>query len=121
MSLADSINDIIGKPFNAETFHCWTLVEELLPEAPKLDVTATSIIKSIKHFRDEMPEIGLIEVDTYENGDIIVLGKNGVYMHAGVYYDGGLVHVDHYGARYQPMKDIDKVYTMKQGLRSRPL
>jgi len=118
MTFAEEINKLIGKPFHPETFHCWTLVEILLPRAPKLDVTASSVFKSIKHFRDEVPATTLEEVDSYEDKDIIVLGKNGVFMHAGVYYDGGIVHTDHTGVRYQRMKDIDKVYTMKQGFRS---
>ncbi len=117
MTFEDKVNDLIGKPFDAYKFHCWTLVEDLLPNAPKIEGTAKTLSVSVKHFKKELVSHNLKEVDLLQDKDIIIMGKNDTYFHAGVFYKGGVVHASEFGVIYQPLKDIKKTYTQVKGLR----
>lgn len=118
MTFEDKINDVIGKPYDAYSAHCWDLVCYLIPDAPKPDGTAKTLTASIKHFKEELKHHNLKEIDeNYKNKDIIILGKNNIFFHAGVYYDGGVVHASLDGVVYQTMDFIHRMYGNIQGLR----
>jgi len=116
----DKINSLIGQPYNKHTAHCWDLVEFLIPFAPKAEGVAQSLRVSVKHFDRELKKHNLNEIlneKDFENKDIIVMGKDGIFYHAGVYYDGGVVHAQEGGATYTPLDMIKKMYSDFKGLR----
>ncbi len=119
MSFEDKVNGIIGLPYDKFEAHCWHLVEFLVPDAPKLEGAATSLTASVKHFNKELECHALNEVheDDFINKDIVILGKNNIMFHAGVYYDGGVIHASDNGVVYQDMKMIKLLYSNVQGLR----
>ena len=113
----DKVNELIGQPYDAVDSHCWHLVEELVPFAPKLDVTAKTLTTSVKHFDKELKLHNLNEVANFEDKDIIVLGREDIFFHAGVYYDGGVIHASLEGVIYQQLDIINKIYSSIKGLR----
>lgn len=117
MTFEERVNELIGKPYDEANYHCWDLVCDLLPDAPKVNGSAASLTASVKSFKSALVYTQLKEVQEYENEDIIILGRFDTYYHAGVYYGGGLIHATHGGVAYQRMSDIKKVYTRIKGLR----
>ena len=117
MTFEDKVNSVIGKPYNAYKAHCWDLVSFLVPNAPVTTSVANSLIASVKHFKNELSTYNLTEVDTYKNKDIIILGNSETYFHAGVFYEGGVIHADSNGVVYQDISTIAKTYTKIKGLR----
>lgn len=117
MSFEDKINDIIGKPYSAKEFHCYSLVEYLVEKAPKLEGTAKSLTCSVKHFKKELYSHSLEEVDLFKNKDIILLGRNNIFFHIGVFYNDGIVHATEDGVVYQSMATIKTLYQNIKGLR----
>lgn len=89
----ETINNIIGKKYNNETFHCWSLVEELIPEVPKVNIIVETQSRNIKHFKEKIPKYKeLIEVEKIEDGDFILLGRNEKnYFHVGVILKNNLI------------------------------
>lgn len=113
----DKVNSLIGKPFDAYEYHCWSLVEDILPTAPKIEGTAKTLSVSVKHFKKELFSHNLLEVSDYKDKDIIIMGRNDTYFHAGVYFKGGIIHASENGVIYQPLSEIKKIYTEIKGLR----
>ena len=119
MSFEDKVNGIIGLPYDKFKAHCWHLVEFLVPDAPKLEGEAINLTASVKHFKKELESHALNEIDEadFKDKDIIILGRNNIMFHAGVYYDGGVIHASEMGVIYQPMSMIKLIYSNVQGLR----
>ena len=119
MMFEDKINDVIGKPYDAYKAHCWDLVMYLVPDAPHLKGTADSLISSIRQFEYEMAHhnINELEESDLRNRDIVILGRNNIMFHAGVYYDGGIVHASERGVVYEQMSTIKVMYSNIRGLR----
>lgn len=117
MTFEDKVNSLIGKPYDAYKSHCWSLVEALLDNAPKIQGTADTLFVSVKHFKKELLQHSLQEVTHYQNKDIIILGKNNSFFHAGVFYENGIIHASEFGVIYQSLDTIKKTYTEIKGLR----
>ena len=117
MIFEDKANLLIGKPYDAYKNHCYDLVMDLLPDAPKLQGTAESLTHSIKQFREELNTNDLEEVTMLQNKDIVVMGRNDIYFHAGVFVNGGVVHASLSGVVYEPMTSIHRQYNCVKGLR----
>ena len=119
MSFEDKVNGIIGLPYDKFKSHCWHLVNFLVPDSPELDGTAKTLTSSVKHFKTELERHNLNEIKESElkNKDIVILGKNNIMFHAGVYYDDGIIHASEMGVVYQSMSTIKQVYSNIQGLR----
>ena len=120
MSFYDKVNEVIGKAYDAEKSHCWNLVEYLVPTAPKLEGQASSLRISVDLFKKELDRTKLtdVSIDHLKDQDIVVLGRGGVFHHAGVYCNGGVVHADVHGTVWQSMADMRKIYPEVKGLRS---
>ncbi len=119
MTFEEKANGIIGLPYDKFAAHCWNLVEFLVPDAPKIEGTAATLTTSVKHFQKELEDHNLNEIDevNLQNKDIVILGRNNIMFHAGVYYDGGIIHASEMGVVYQPMSFIKRLYGNIQGLR----
>ncbi len=119
MTFEDKVNGIIGLPYDKYKAHCWDLVEFLVPDAPKIFGTAKTLATSVKHFKTELEIYKLNEIDIkdFKDKDIVILGRNNIMFHAGVYYDGGVIHASESGVVYQPMDFIKKLYGNMQGFR----
>lgn len=113
----DKINSLIGKPYDLYEAHCYNLVMDLIPDAPKVEFVADSLYKSIKQIDTTIKDYRLQPVNKYRNKDIILLGRNGVFHHVGVYYDGGVVHADKNGVIYEKMSRIKLYYSHIKGIR----
>ncbi len=113
----DKANDLIGQSYDIYKAHCWDLVMELIPEAPKLQGTAENLTKSVKHFKHELELSSLEEVQMLYNKDIVIMGRNDTYFHAGVYYEGGVIHASLNGVVYEPIQSIHRQYNCVKGLR----
>ena len=118
MSFIDEVNSVIGEPYDENTNHCWHLVERLVPKAPKLEGVASSLSVSVKHFKEELSKTLMTEVKEFKDRDVIILGRAGTYHHAGVYCNGGVVHVDTSGTVWQLVSDIRNIYPEVKGLRA---
>ena len=119
MSFEDKVNSVIGLPYDAYDAHCWHLVAFLVPDAPKVEGTAKTLTLSVRHFKEELDthKLNEIEKENFQNKDIIILGMNNIMFHAGVYYDGGVIHANNTGVVYQSMDMIEMYYTNIKGLR----
>lgn len=116
--MIDKINKVIGLPYDAYKAHCWDLVEYLVPNAPKLSVAAESLTASVRHFKEEKAKYNLQEVTEFKDGDILLLGKDKTLFHAGVYFNGGVVHASTTGVVYERLQDIKRTYSLIKGLRA---
>lgn len=117
MSFEDKVNNLIGQPYSDKN-HCYALVMQLVPDAPKVEFLADGIYKSIKQIEHTQTEYNLKNVDNYKNKDIILLGNNEIYHHVGVYYEGGIVHSDiKNGVVYNSLEQLKKIYSSVKGLR----
>jgi len=115
---AEKINNYIGKQYDSKDFHCWHLVMELVPDAPKIDTLHKNLLATIGEFEDNIEKYQLREVDAYQDGDIIILGNNNIFHHAGVFYDNGVAHNhEKYGVIYESMDSIKRIYQNIKGLR----
>lgn len=117
------VNELIGRTYDAEDFHCWTLVEELVPGAPKLDVIGGDYENSIREFKKNTPNY--IDnfadiIDKVIDGDVIVVGNNYI-NHAGVIYvesdDILVIHNDIKGVHIEPLYQFSKRYKIIRLLR----
>ena len=107
------VNNLIGKPYNKNTFNCWTLIELIVPNAPKVDIEVDSVTTTVKKIDKELKDN--IDNFTYPNmgeeieGDIVLFGHgDNMYNHAGVYYNNIIIHNDTQGVRtekYDIMKN----------------
>lgn len=109
MALEDRINNAIGKQYDYEKYHCWDLVLELRPDLPTLEGQAKNISVSVRQFKEHFPEFVEAKREPV-NGDLIVLGKKNSYFHAGIYYNGGVVHADAHQVLWHSMNTITGCY-----------
>ncbi len=123
MNIYERANSVIGKPYDAYKAHCWHLVEFLQPLAPKIDATAESLYRSVKEFKSNIDAHKDVvqEVEKYQDGDIILLGRSGNYFHAGVYLYGRVVHANDTGVVAEEYGIIKLKYPLLKGLRCKPL
>jgi len=118
MEFEDKVNDIIGKKYDSESFHCYSLVEYLVPYAPKLEGTAKSLSCGLSHFKSELSQHKLKKITEFKDKDLMVLGRNGIMFHIGVYYQDGVIHnTESDGVIYQSMATIKSLYSNIEGLR----
>ncbi len=113
----EKANDLIGKPYKAYGANCWDLVTDLVPEAPYIKASADSLKRSVETFKKELDINDLEEVQMLYNKDIVVMGRDDVYFHAGVYYNGGVIHASTDGVVYEPIGTIHRHYNCVKGFR----
>ena len=95
------VNSLVGKPFDEEEFHCWHLVESLLPSAPRIKTVATTY-SALKLMRKDYPDCR--EIENPMDMCIVLMGVDkDLLSHAGVYFDNSIVHADRLGVRVEPM------------------
>ena len=108
--MIDKINDIIGRPYDAERFNCWHLVMELQPKAPKLEVVATKIA-GLKNMNKKYYS-GWEITTSPKDLDIVLLGmREDAMQHAAVYYKGGVIHADNFAVRFESLSSIQNKYS----------
>ena len=95
------INSLIGKPYDKDTYHCWTFVEEALDVPTLKDVHVDTANNDIKKYIDMFKEI---TVPT--NYCLVLIGKS----HIGIWYNGGIYHNDTRGVRYESLRVIKMRY-----------
>ena len=119
MIFEDKVNEVIGKPYDAYKAHCWDLVMHLCPDAPRAKGVAHNLTCSVRQFSTEMKKYNLnkIELSDIKDKDIVFLGRNNIMFHAGVYYNGGVVHASERGVVYESMSTIKVMYTNIKGIR----
>ena len=102
--LAEHIQTLIGKPYDKENYHCWHLVMELVPTAPSIDEVGTmknSLNLMNQEYKAYKP------TNTPCDGDIVLLGRRAdSYYHAGVYYQGRVVHALDPAVVFQPLSKL---------------
>ena len=120
----DKISELIGREYDANNFHCWSLVEELVPKAPKLAVIGGSYKKAIEGFAKETPNyLELYEevLKDPQNGDVLLAGNEKHLVHAGVLvYDSGtplVIHNDIKGVHVEPLYYFKKKYSVIKVIR----
>ena len=119
MTLADKINSMIGKSYDYTDANCWDLVMALNEKAPKIDEIHTSIFSTGKKFKDYENQYrnDFKTVLFPDDGDIVLLGNNGLYTHAGIFYSKGIVHASKNGVVWQPLEVIKKEFTKQRAYR----
>ena len=109
MTIEDKINNLIGKPYDAEIYHCWHMVKELIPNAPDIDVVASKTTAVRYMNDDEYPDWKITQ--SPKDMDICLMGiKDNVYHHAGVFFNGLIVHADLTYVRAEKLDIISKKY-----------
>ena len=112
----DRITELIGTPYDENNFHCWTLVETLVPNAPKLDVQGGDFTRAAHQFKKEVPkyiEMYHEVLEDPQNFDIVLAGSK-FLNHAGVLIieDGNalVIHNDINGVHVEPLYFFRKKY-----------
>ena len=107
--MIDKINSLIGKPYNATTYHCWNLVKELQPSAPDIDVIASKTT-AVRYMNDKHYDNWII-TQSPKDLDICLLGtKEDVYQHARIFFNGMIIHADIPMVRAEKLDIIYKTY-----------
>ncbi len=112
MNLAEKINAVIGNKYDYETANCWDLVKHLNDKAPDISDVHTSIFSTAKKFRNYENDYKdkCKTVLFPSDGDIVLLGNGDLYTHAGIFYNGGVVHASKFGVVWQNLHDIKKIF-----------
>ena len=114
----EKANDLIGKEYETYGANCWDLVMELVPDAPSVQESADNLAKSVRTFKKEVELHNAEEVKILYNKDIVLMGRdNEVFFHAGVYYEGGVIHASLNGVVYEPIDSIKRQYNSVKGFR----
>ena len=110
VTIEDKINSLIGTPYDADMYHCYTLVMELQPKAPTLDLIASKTTAVRYMNDDEYPDWKITQ--SPRDMDICLMGtKDNVYHHAGVFFNGLIVHADLTYVRAEKLDIISKKYS----------
>ncbi len=114
--MIDKINQLIGKPYNKETFNCYHLVQELVECAPDYD-SVVSRLTQTRHLNEDVYD-NLEDVTEFKDGDIVLLGRELKKLHhAGVYHSGLIIHAETPSVRAETVKDMLRLYPVMRGLR----
>ena len=107
--IEEKINSIIGKPYDAENYNCWHMVMELQPLAPSIDIAATRSA-GIKNMNEDSYANWEV-TESPSDLDICLLGnREDALHHAGVFYNGMIVHNDVTTVRAEPLAIIKNKY-----------
>jgi len=119
MTLADKINGVIGKSYDYKEANCWDLVMLLNDKAPMIEEIHTSIFSTTKKFKEYENKYKdhFKTVLLPDDGDIVLLGNNGSYTHAGIFYNDGVVHASKNGVIWQPLHAIKKEFSKQRAYR----
>ena len=89
--MIEKINAVIGKAYDKDNYNCWDLVMELNPKAPSFDEVGT-LYNALKYMNKDNYN-GFKITDAPQDGCICLLGKKpNVFHHAGIYFQGLIVH-----------------------------
>ena len=105
MTFEEKVNSIIGKPYSTSDYHCYHVVEFLIPNAPKIDEVALTL-SSVKELNKKHDEV--LELQYPEDECIVLMGNNDIMVHAGVSYKNGVVHNEVSGVKYEALQSIEK-------------
>lgn len=126
MEIEDKINLFIGKPYHEVNFNCWTLIEEIVPNAPKIKAIGNNFSKAIKEFKSKTPEYENLFNEILENPeslDIILAGNNYI-NHAGILIKEDnnflVLHNDKEGVHIEPAYRFIKKYKTTRIMRCKP-
>ena len=109
--MTDKLNALVGKPYDADNYHCWHFIEAVMDVPTLIEVHADTANDDVDKY------IGLFtEIEQPINGCIVLIGES----HVGVWYNGGIYHNDTHGVRYEPKRTLKfryktfKYYEVKQ-------
>ena len=113
--IVDKANELIGKPYDLDSYNCYHLVRELVPEAP----TPQEILKYAVHFRNtgEILKPNLIEIveENRQDGNIVFLGSMvNEAPHAGVVVLNYIVHADRPSVKASSLEAISQIYNERR-------
>ncbi len=116
------VNLVIGKEYDPETYNCWSLVTELVEDAPPLGLTAHTLNEVVKGFASHMIEKAEYLNRAPENQDIVVLGSRGRIIHVGVFYNAGIIHASPKpkGVMWESMVQMRRRYSIIKVVRYIP-
>ena len=109
MTFTEKVNAIIGKPYDRENYHCYDVVEYLVPGAPKVQQTAITM-SSIREINRE--HVGVVDIDEPVNECIVLLGNNDLITHAGVFYNNMIIHNESTGVRAEHISKIKQRFSL---------
>lgn len=101
MRLLKNPNELIGKLYDEEHYHCYTFLEEVVdvPQLKAISVALASedVAKHISKFK---------EIEEPFPYCIALLGES----HIGLYFENGCYHNDTGGVRYEPLRSLKLKY-----------
>ena len=101
MRLLKDPNELVGKPYDSEMYHCWHFIEECL-DVPKLHHIAVSTAQA--DFNENIPFF--IEIDEPINYCLAVLGTK----HVGIYKDNHIYHADRDMVKCESLRAMRRKY-----------
>jgi len=112
MTLSEKINEVIGNKYDYTNSNCWHLVKHLNENAPDIEEVHTSIYSTAKKFKqyEEKYKKDCSLVLFPDDGDIVIMGRNNLYTHAGIFYNSGIVHASKVGVIWQPLREMKREY-----------
>lgn len=95
------MNNLIGKPYDKENYHCWHFIEEVLDVPTLSDVHVDTAKDDVEKYKNVFAEI--LEPTNY---CIVLLGVS----HIGIWYNGTIYHNDIHGVRSETLRVIKMKY-----------
>lgn len=97
------LNNAIGTPYDAVDYHCYSFIEDMIPEAPRLSEVHEMTARS-----DMVRYIGLFSGCDVVDGCIVTMGDS----HVGIYHSGYVYHNSKQdGVIAQPLRTIKMLYS----------
>ncbi len=95
------LNALVGKAYDAEKYHCYHFIEEVLPVPVLTEVHVDTAKGDFEKYKDRFDRI-----DEPVDFCIVQLGEK----HIGIWYQDGIFHNDIQGVRYETQRVMKMKY-----------
>lgn len=111
------VDPYLQKTLNTRTYNCWNFVQEVWRDLTGVDLgNQTPSDHSIESYKKTAVAFSatLEKISEVQDPCIVLMLRDRVQPHIGVYYNGRLLHLNARGAEYRPVDQVTASYTSVQ-------
>lgn len=108
-----STDKYLGKEYRQSTYNCWHFVREVWMELTGVDLKdQTPKNYCIEAYNKQATDFAatLTKVDKPQDPCLVLMQRQRIEPHIGVFYKGRLLHLNIHGAQYRPLDQITVPY-----------
>lgn len=107
------VDPYLAKEYNRKSYNCWHMAKDIWLELTGVDlkhlVPEDSTIEAHNRHTVEAAT-SLKRVDNLQDPCLVLMQRQRLEPHVGVYYKGQLLHLNNHGAQYRPLEHITVPY-----------